>query len=174
MIRRLWAFGVVAIAIAGPATPALAVTADPGRSAVQAMAPSLAPGVFGSAPLYGEMDGAGGMTLRAPTSRISTGNPVYDAVLRRLFAGAITLRSGPMTLVRRNGRTRRLTALADVQAGVGAARLPLTIRATDGAEGTTVRTFFAIPLAPYGVVSPTGGSPGSVRIAITAFFPGGK
>jgi hypothetical protein len=68
-------------------------------------------------------------------------------------------------------KARRLQAQAQVLAGVAGGTLPVIVRTLDGPNGRTLRTYFSIPLAPYGVVNPAGGSPGSVRIAITAFFP---
>jgi hypothetical protein len=162
---------LAAIAVLGVAAPASAGPADPGRSRVEAQAPALAPGVWGTAPLYGKMDGSGAFSLTAPTSAISTGNAVYDGLLRQVLGGSIALQAGPPRLVKASGAMRRGTATASVRAGVAAANVPLIVRTIEGPGGTTLRTFFSLPLAPYGVVNPRGGSPGSVRIAITAFFP---
>ena len=158
-------------AAVGVATPAAAAAADPARSRVEAQAPSLAPGVWGTAPLYGSMDRSGAFSLTAPTSAIHTGNPIYDAVLKKVLGGSIALQAGPLQVAKKHGAMRRGTALANVRAGVAATRLPLVVRTVEGPAGTTLRTFFSVPLAQYGVVNPAGGSPGSVRIAITAFFP---
>lgn len=151
--------------------PAAAGAADPARSRVEAQAPSLAPGVWGSAPLYGKLDRSGAFSLTAPTSAIHTGNPVYDGILRQVLGGKIALEAGPTRVVKASGAMRRGVAQANVRAGVAAARIPLIVRTFEGADGTTLRTYFSVSLAQYGVVNPAGGSPGSVRIAITAFFP---
>lgn len=153
------------------ALPAFAVAADPGRSHVEAQAPSLAPGIWGTAPLYGTMDPSGAFSLSAPAGAISTGNPVYDGLLRATFRGGISMRSAAPALVRSGAKARRLRTQAVVQAGIAGGTVPVIVRTLDGPDGRTLRTFFSVPLAPYGVVNPAGGSPGSVRIAITAFFP---
>ncbi len=151
--------------------PAVAASADPSRSRVEAQAPALAPGVWGSAPLSGQMERSGAFSLSASTSAIHTGNPIYDGLLRQVLGSSIALQAGPTKVVRSNGAMRRGVVQANVRAGAAAARMPLMVRTFEGPGGTTLRTFFSVPLAPYGVVNPAGGSPGSVRIAITAYFP---
>ena len=170
-MRRPTLLALAAAALVGWSPAADAATADPARSRVEAQAPALAPGVWGSAPLYGSLDRSGAFTLTAPTAGIQTGNPVYDALLRKALGGSVALSAGPLHVARARGKMRRGTAQASVRAGVAAARLPLMVRTLEGPAGTTLRTYFSVPLAPYGVVNPAGGSPGSVRIAITAFFP---
>lgn len=170
-LRRPASLIAAAVIACAWSVPAAATPADPARSRVEAQAPSLAPGVWGSAPLYGRMDRSGAFSLSAPTSAIHTGNPVYDGLLRQVLGGQIALQAGPTKVLKASGAMRRGVAQASVRAGVAAARVPLIVRTIEGPGGTTLRTFFSVPLAPYGVVSPTGGSPGSVRIAITAFFP---
>ena len=152
------------------AAPASALACDPGRSRVEAQAPALAPGVWGSAPLSGTMEPSGAFSLSAPATAISTGNPLYDGLLRSTFRGGISMRALAPPLGGQ-AKARRVRAQAQVLAGVAGRSVPVIVRTLDGPNGRTLRTYFSIPLAPYGVVNPAGGSPGSVRIAITAFFP---
>lgn len=170
MLRTACLIGT-ALVIGVWAAPAMAASADPARSRVEAQAPTLAPGVWGSAPLHGQLDRSGAFSLSAPTSAIHTGNPIYDGLLRQALGGSIALQAGPSKLLKASGAARRGVVQANVRAGVAAARMPLVVRTFEGAGGTTLRTFFSVSLAQYGVVNPAGGSPGSVRIAITAFFP---
>ncbi|MEB3196882.1 MAG: hypothetical protein VKP62_06720 [Candidatus Sericytochromatia bacterium] len=153
------------------AAPGWALQADPRRSHVDAQAPALAPNVWGRAPLVGATDRAGRIQLWASASSIQTGNVLYDAFLRRALAPRIAVFTSPVGNLERirGGQRRRVDALAQV--GPAALELPLTLRLRGTTQGLSLNTYVTVPLAPFGVVNPLGGTPGQVRVAVSAYFP---
>jgi hypothetical protein len=169
-VRRAAPLAAAALlALALPASPALAGAADPARSHASAHAPALAPGVWGAAPVHGTLAGDGSIHLWAPVDGIQTGNTLYDALLRRFLGPALALHTGPLAPA--TARPRRVRVDAVVSAGVAVAELPLTLRVRAVAGGTSLSTYFSVPLAPYGVIHPLGHDPGRVQVAVYAFFP---
>lgn len=159
-----------AVAWALASSPALAASADPGRSVVTVQAPTLAPGATGSAPLYGELRPNGTFVLHAAAAQTRTGNGMRDTLIRRFVPGTISLSGDAPQRVRQlqNGQTLRMTGTVFV--GGSALKVPLFVRMTRNTSGMALRTFFRLPLSAYGVSHPAGGSAGDVRVAITAVF----
>lgn len=167
--RRFLALLALALLLAGPAD---ARSSDPSRSTAAVEAPGLAPGVWGTAPLYGDLDPAGGFSLRAPASSVSTGSRLYDGFLHRMLGGTITLEGRSPHLISASGRTRILGVQAAVFVAGRSATVPLTVREVRTGNGTWLRAYCRVGLEAYGIRGITGGPPGPLRVAINAFFPG--
>jgi hypothetical protein len=162
--------GASAIAWAVSASPTWAASADPGRSVVTVQAPTLAPGAMGSAPLYGELRPNGTFVLHAASAQTRTGNAMRDTLIRQFVPGTISLSGDAPQRVRqlRNGQTLRMSGTLFV--GGSALKVPLFVRMTKNPQGTSLNTFFRLPLSVYGVSRPGGGSAGDVRVGISAVF----
>jgi hypothetical protein len=159
------------LAMAG-AAPVDAQPADPGRSFASVQAPGLAPGVSGSAPLYGELAPSGAFSLRTPAGAVATGNAFYDAFLHRTLGGTIQLVGGSPRVLTSGRRFKTFAVMATVQVAGRAATVPMMARTFQTGNGTWLRSSCRVDLAPYGVRTATGGSPGPLRVTINAFFPG--
>ena len=158
-----WAFGAT--------TAVWAAEADRSRSQIYAHAPQLAPRVWGSAPLSGQVDAAGRISLSAPATHIYTGHLLYDTFLRRSLAPTLSLTTAPISGLSRMQGSRRVHVTALARAGNVLVELPLMLRLQRAEQGVSVRTFINVPLEPFGVINPLGGTPGQVRAAIQAYFP---
>ena len=169
--RLRLAFALLALSLA-PSLPALASDADPGRSSAYVQAPELAPGAWGSAPVYGQLSPDGGFVLRVPVSAVQTDNAFHSMLVKQVLRGTITLAADRPRLAYRHGITSRLRALATLYVAGRASRVPLSYRTITRPDGTLLRSYLSLPLAAYGIYKPGGGSPGSVRVAIEAFGPG--
>lgn len=150
--------------------PAEAASADPGRSLVTVQAPTLAPGAMGTAPLYGELRPNGTFVLHAAAAEARTGNAMRDTLIRQFVPGTISLSGDAPQLIRRLGNGQTLRTTGTLYVAGSTMRVPLFVRMTRGTGGTSMRTFFRLPLAAYGVSKPGGGSAGDVRVAISAVF----
>lgn len=172
MFRVFRLSAAMAIALAPVLTPgaAEATPAVPGRSVVTVQVPTLAPGAVGVAPLYGELRANGGFLVHAAVSQTRTGNAMQDSLIRQFVPGTVSLSADLPQLVRTlpNGKTMRMAGTVYVAGS--SLRVPLFVRLTRVANGTSVRTFFKVPLSIYGVQKPGGGSAGDVRVGITAVF----
>jgi hypothetical protein len=134
-------------------------------------APVLAPGVYGNAPLYGDLEESGAFRLNASAGQVSTGNAFYDAFLHRTLGGTITV-VGSSPRVISAGKTVKLYGVtATVYVAGRSAVVPLTVRAVSNPGGTWLRAYARVGLDGYGVRSATGGSAGPLGVAIRAFFP---
>jgi hypothetical protein len=162
----------MAIAMAPALVPTApeATPAVPGRSVVTVQVPTLAPGAMGVAPLYGELRPNGGFLVHAAVSQTRTGNAMQDSLIRQFVPGTVSLSADLPRLVRElpNGKTMRMAGTVYVAGS--SLQVPLFVRLTRVANGTSVRTFFKVPLSVYGVQRPGGGSAGDVRVGITAVF----
>lgn len=158
------------LALVATPLPVEAATADPGLSVVTVQVPGLAPGSVGTAPLYGEMNSSGAFVLHAPVSQAHTGNSMQEGLLRRFVPGTVSITAESGVLVRRlrHGQTMRM--LGTVYAAGTTMRVPLFVRVTEGSHGKSLRTFFRVPLAAYGIRKLGGDSAGDVRVAISAVF----
>jgi hypothetical protein len=161
---------LLTVALTAPA-PALAMTADPARSSVMIQAPELAPGANGSAPLYGEWNG-GSFVVHAPVSALRTGNAFHDSIIKQVVKGTVTLQGANLRPIRKIGNITRLTGMGTLYVAGSTNHVPVIVRTIQQREGVYMQTYCQVPLAPYGVRTMQGGNPGSVRVAINAFFPG--
>ncbi|MEB3284578.1 MAG: hypothetical protein VKN33_04765 [Candidatus Sericytochromatia bacterium] len=151
--------------------PASAFPADPLRSQIHAHAPHLAPQVWGRATLSGQWDPSGRISLNAPAQRIFTGHLLYDSFLRRSLAPTLSLTTTPITGLDRIAGSHRVRVTGLARVGHVMVELPLMLRLQRLNQGVAVRTFISVPLEPFGVINPLGGTPGQVRAAIHAYFP---
>ncbi|MDB5100985.1 MAG: hypothetical protein JWM80_5406 [Cyanobacteria bacterium RYN_339] len=153
------------------AWPAVARPADAGRSVASVSAPILAPGIYGNAPLYGELDDSGSFRLNAPAGQVSTGNPIYDAFLHRSLGSTITVVGSSPRTITANNRVRLYGVTATVLVAGRSAVVPLTVRTISNPSGTWLRAHARVALDNYGIRSATGGPAGPLGVAISAYFP---
>jgi hypothetical protein len=151
--------------------PATARPADSGRSVASVSAPVLAPGVYGNAPLYGDLEESGAFRLNAPAGQVSTGNAFYDAFLHRTLGGTITVVGSSPRVITANRAVKLYGVTATVYVAGRSAVVPLTVRTVSNASGTWLRANARVGLDRYGVRSATGGPAGPLGVAIRAFFP---
>lgn len=168
--RPLLASVVAAASVFMGAAPASALTADPQRSLVMIQAPVLAPGSNGSAPVYGEWYG-GSFVIHAPANAVKTGNAFHDSVIKQVVRGTVTLQGSNLKKIRTIGNITRLVGTGTLYVAGSANRVPVIVRTIQQREGVYMQTYCTVALAPYGVRTLQGGNPGSVRVAINAFFP---
>jgi hypothetical protein len=145
--------------------------ADAGRSVASVSAPVLAPGIYGNAPLYGDLDESGAFKLNAPAGQVSTGNAFYDAFLHRTLGGTITVVGASPRVITANQRVKLYGVTATVYVAGRSAVVPLTVRTVNNATGTWLRAYARVGLDRYGVRSATGGPAGPLGVAIQAYFP---
>lgn len=168
-LRKLLS-SVFALAAVLTAAPAFALSADPNRSLVMIQAPVLAPGSNGSAPVYGEWH-HGYFVVHAPVSSVRTGNAFHDSIIKQVLKGTVTLQGSNLRKVRTIGNITRLVGTGTLYVAGSTNRVPVIVRTIQQREGVYMQTYCTVALAPYGVRTLQGGNPGSVRVAISAFFP---
>lgn len=177
MLRRggalVWPLALVGCAAwaLGPlAEPAGAWAADPGASTVAVQAPTLAPGVWGSAPVSGQMGPSGAFSLSINGAQASTGSTVYDAVVRRTL-GQVTVAVASAVLLGRTGVVSRYRGMARVGVAGRVVSAPLTYKVTTLGGRRVLNAFVVANLDAYGIRSISGGPAGPLRASARVSFP---